>query len=142
MRLIATVLFASLVACGGAKPQPATPPPTTGTPTPDPGTTTTPPPPTTGDPAADGKALMDKYGCIACHSVDGTPKVGPTLKGYIGAKLTQEDGTEVVGSEERLRGSFDKTQPLKGFPPTMPVYAANIPEADRAALVAYVKSLK
>jgi len=140
MRLIATVLFASLVACGGAKPQPTTPPTTTATP--DPGTPPTTPPPATGDPAADGKALMDKYGCIACHSVDGSQKVGPTLKGYFGAKLTQEDGTEVVGSEERMRGSLDKTQPLKGFPPTMPAYGPNIGEADRAALVAYVKSLK
>ena len=139
MRLIATVLFASLVACGGAKPQPATPPPVTTTPTPDATTTTTPPP--TADLAADGKALMDKLGCIACHSVDGSPKIGPTLKGYFGAKLVLEDGAAVVGSEERLRGSLDKPQPLKGFPPTMPAYADNVPEADRAALAAYVKSL-
>lgn len=137
MRLIAPLLFASLVACGGAKPQPTTPAVTT-TPAPDP--TTAPAP--AGDLAATGKVLMDKLGCIACHSVDGSPKVGPTLKGYFGATLTQEDGTEAVGSEERLRGSLDKTQPLKGFPPTMPIYAANISEADRAALVAYVKTLR
>lgn len=138
--MIAPVLLAALLACGGSKPQPATPAPivaSAATPTPAP----TPGPAPSGELVAQGKALIDKLGCSACHSVDGSPKIGPTLKGYFGAKLAQEDGAAVVGSEERLRSSLDKPQPLKGFPPTMPVYADNVPEADRAALVAYVKSL-
>ena len=137
--MIAPVLLAALIACGGAKPQPATPTPDVVAPAPTP--TPTPGPVPAGDLVAQGKALMDKLGCIACHSIDGSAKIGPTLKGYFGAKLVLEDGAAVVGSEERLRGSLDKPQPLKGFPPTMPAYADNVPEADRAALAAYVKSL-
>lgn len=139
MRLIATLLFATLAACGGAKPQPAAPPPpAVAAPTPPPPPA---PPPPTVDLAAHGREVMDKLGCLSCHSIDGTPRVGPTLKGYFGAKLVQEDGTPVVGSEARLRGSLDRTQPLKGYPPTMPLYSTNVDEADRAALVAYVKTL-
>ena len=134
--MTARVLLTLLIACGGSKPQPA-PGPTVVAPVPEPAPASAP----AVDLVGQGKELMNKLGCIACHSIDGTSKVGPTLKGYFGAKLTTEDGTPVVGDEARFRASFDKPQPLKGYPPSMPAYADNATEAQRAALVAYVKTL-
>ena len=39
--------------------------------------------------AADvGKALLQKHGCLGCHSLDGTPSVGPTFQGIGGRQVT------------------------------------------------------
>lgn len=35
-----------------------------------------------------GMDLLQKYGCLACHSLDGTKKVGPTFKGLWGRRVT------------------------------------------------------
>ena len=38
--------------------------------------------------AADaGKALLQKHGCLGCHSLDGTPMVGPTFQGIGGRQV-------------------------------------------------------
>jgi cytochrome c oxidase subunit 2 len=31
-----------------------------------------------------GAQLFQEKGCMACHSIDGTTRVGPTLKGFFG----------------------------------------------------------
>ncbi len=34
------------------------------------------------------KELLTRYGCTGCHSLDGSPGVGPTFKGLFGRKVT------------------------------------------------------
>src|SRR5512145_1991272 len=53
-----------------------------------------PPPP--GDPVARGKAVAETNGCTGCHSVDGSPLVGPSFKGMWGKTEPLESGKQVV----------------------------------------------
>ena len=91
--------------------------------------------------AAEGEQLFQYKGCVSCHSVDGTPRVGPPLNGYLGRELSLADGTRVVGSEARLRASLDKPEPLKDYPVAMPVYGDQLDARTRQAITAYVASL-
>ena len=92
-----------------------------------------------------GLALMRTKGCLACHSVDGKPMVGPTLKGHYGQKVEiVADGkvrSETV-DEGHLRAAILKPREeiLKGYPPAMPV----IPLAPKelATVISYLKKLK
>ena len=40
--------------------------------------------------AAEGAQIFQRFGCVACHSVDGTQagKTGPTLKGVYGSRIS------------------------------------------------------
>jgi cytochrome c oxidase subunit II len=96
--------------------------------------------------AAPGLALLEKYGCLGCHSVDGSKKVGPTFKGLYGSKVKVTRGgkmSEVTADEPYLRESIlaPTAAVVEGFPPIMPV-TADLPEADLKALVEYLEHLK
>lgn len=64
--------------------------------------------PVDGDPEV-GKKLFFERGCAGCHSLDGTPKQGPTLMGLVGktrAVMTAEKPREIVADEEYIRRSI------------------------------------
>jgi cytochrome c oxidase subunit 2 len=95
---------------------------------------------TVQDLIARGGALAQSKGCVACHSVDGSPSVGPTWKGLFGKTETMVDGSTALVDEAYVR-AFVKNpmaRAVKGFPQVMPP----IPLADEEmdALVAYIKS--
>jgi cytochrome c oxidase subunit 2 len=54
------------------------------------------------DPVARGERLASENGCIACHSLDGTPGVGPTWQGLAGSTVQLADGTTVQADEAYL----------------------------------------
>jgi cytochrome c oxidase subunit 2 len=73
-----------------------------------------------------GTQLLQEKGCLACHSIDGTPRVGPTLKGLFGKTVTvMTNGKErnIVADEAYLRKSIlePNADVVKGFPPIMPL---------------------
>jgi cytochrome c oxidase subunit 2 len=103
---------------------------------------------TSGKTAAgpDGTKLFTEKGCFACHSVDGSPKVGPTLKGVFGhrvAVLTGGKEREVAADEAYLRKSLidPGADIVKGFPPIMPPQKGVLSDAEIDALVEYLKTL-
>ena len=75
--------------------------------------------------AKHGLEILEKYGCLACHSLDGTQKVGPTFKGIWGRQVTvvtnNVERTETV-DENYLRRSVREPNAdvVKGFPAIMP----------------------
>lgn len=99
---------------------------------------------TTGSLADQGKALFESKGCVACHSVDGTAKVGPTLKGLFGHKVELADGSTATADENYIRESIEKpnAKMVKGFQPVMPTFQGLLQETEMNALIAYIKSLK
>ncbi|MCX7660952.1 MULTISPECIES: cytochrome c oxidase subunit II [Caldimonas] len=103
--------------------------------------TQTPPSAAEGDPVALGRALAQSKGCVACHSSDGSPSVGPTWKGLYGKLETLEDGRRVRVDEQFLRDFIrdPKAMSIQGFPPVMP--RIELSEAELDALVAHIKSL-
>jgi len=92
-----------------------------------------------------GKMLYEKKGCNACHTVDGTARVGPTWKQPDwGKQITMSDGKTVTMDENYVRESIlsplAKARP--GFPPSMPSFEGQLKEKEIQGLIAYIKSLK
>lgn len=88
-----------------------------------------------------GRKVFLQRGCVACHSVDGTRKVGPTVKGLYGHDVPLADGTTAKADDEYIRESLVKpgAKVVAGFPNVMP--PSVLPEADLKALIAYLESL-
>ncbi len=94
-----------------------------------------------GAQVAQGQALAQSKGCVACHTVDGRPGVGPTWKSLYGKMQTLADGSTALVDEAYLGRSIREpmAQVVKGFPPIMP--PAALSDEELAALVAYIQSL-
>ena len=94
-----------------------------------------------------GTQLFQERGCKACHTIDGTPGLGPTLKGLFGKTVTVlTDGKErkLVADEAYLRKSIlePNVDIVKGFPPIMPSLKGLLTDQEIDALVSYLKGLK
>jgi cytochrome c oxidase subunit II len=99
----------------------------------------------TNKPGRAGEELVQVKGCVACHSLDGTPKIGPTLKGVFNKKETIiKDGREqqVTVDEEFIRRKLPRpeTDRIKGYPPIMPPQQVTGKESEE--IIEYLKTLK
>lgn len=88
-----------------------------------------------------GKQVFARKGCAACHSVDGTRRLGPTVRGIWNREEKLADGTTVRVDEEYLRESLVKpgAKLVAGFPNVMP--PVPLEERDLKAIVAYLEAL-
>src|SRR5262249_52973593 len=100
-----------------------------------------------GGAVAQGKALYASKGCEACHSIDGTPRTGPTWKGLAGSSVKLTDGRTVTAGKPYLLTSIEDPdkQVVAGF--QSGVMSSTIPKGsisagDAAKLVAYIDSLR
>ena len=89
---------------------------------------------------------MNQKGCLACHSTDGSKRIGPSWKGLYGSRVTVlTDGKErtVTADASYLVRSIEqpKADIVKGFPPVMPPFA-DLTKSQLDAIVAYLKELK
>lgn len=93
-----------------------------------------------------GRELLEKNGCLGCHSLDGAQKVGPTFKGIWGRSVTV-----VTGGAERTT-TVDETylkrairEPgadlVTGYPPVMPPYPS-LSDREVEEIVDFLKELK
>ena len=91
-----------------------------------------------------GKQLFTQRGCNACHSIDGSPLVGPSFKGVFGRKQTLQDGQEITVDENYTRESLSEPQAkiVKGFQPVMPSFKGMLSDEEISAIIAYLKTLK
>jgi len=92
-----------------------------------------------------GPQLFLERGCKACHSIDGSPLVGPTLKGIFGKNVVVVAGGKeqtAVTDETYLRRSIlePNAEIVEGYPPIMPVQ--QFTEEETKELVDYIKQLK
>jgi cytochrome c oxidase subunit 2 len=102
---------------------------------------------TTAAAPEEGSRLIQVKGCIACHTTDGTPKIGPTLKGVFGKKETvTHDGREreIVVDEAFIRQTLlhPEIDRVKGFPPIMPSQQGQLNDKEIEEIIEYIKSLK
>lgn len=79
--------------------------------------------------------------CLFCHSIDGTPLVGPTWLNLYGSTRTLNDGSTVVADDAHIIESIlePNAKVAEGFTGGMAAY--NFTEEELAAIVAYIKSL-
>lgn len=89
-----------------------------------------------------GKQVYEKQGCAVCHSVNGTPMIGPTWKGLFGKAERLVDGSTVTADENYLRESI--TDPaakvVEGYPPSMPL--TKLSDRQITGVIEYIKTLK
>lgn len=94
----------------------------------------------------DGTKLAEEKGCLGCHSLDGSPSVGPTFKGLYGSQVkVLKDGKPltVTADEAYLKESILRPAAaiVEGFPPIMPA-DSGMSDADVHALVELIEGVK
>lgn len=103
-------------------------------------------------PEARGEYWYTEFGCNGCHSIDGTPSVGPTWLGLYGREETMTDGTVIVVDDDYLFESiWDPNKfivegfPANNMPDNFEEQFSNIgfetAEIITNDLIAYIKTL-
>ncbi|HEY3500295.1 MAG TPA: cytochrome c oxidase subunit II [Polyangiaceae bacterium] len=89
-----------------------------------------------------GKLVYEKQGCAVCHSIDGTPRIGPTWKGLFGKQESFVDGSSLTADENYLRESItDPTaKVVVNYPPSMPL--TKLSDRQITGVIEYIKTLK
>jgi cytochrome c2 len=101
--------------------------------------------------ADEGARLYQMFGCMACHSIDGSTvgKVGPSWKGLFGSERDIAKGIKgrVKADAEYLKESIlnPSARVVKGFEKFdtgMPIYAGILNESQIQSLILYIQTLK
>ena len=92
-----------------------------------------------------GLTVLESRGCLGCHSMDGSKKIGPTFKGLYGSQVTVVTrGKErtVTSDEEYLRRSILEpgADIVRGYQNIMPALPVTKEELD--AIIEYLETLK
>jgi cytochrome c oxidase subunit 2 len=94
-----------------------------------------------------GLKLIQANGCVACHSIDGTPLVGPSFKGLLNSTksvITDGKKREIIADEDYIKESIynPSKDVVENFPKVMISYKASINEEQLKAIIAYLKSIE
>ena len=90
--------------------------------------------------AEQGRSLAQTKGCVACHTVDGSPGVGPTWKGLFGKTETMVDGSTALVDDAYVKAFIRNPQAraVKGYAQIMP--KIDLTDDELAALTSYIRS--
>jgi cytochrome c oxidase subunit 2 len=91
-----------------------------------------------------GREILDVKGCIGCHSLDGSKKIGPTFKDLYGRKsvvVTSGEEREIETDEDYIRRSIlvPKSDVVKGYPMVMPSYEGLLSEEEFSEIIDFLK---
>lgn len=88
----------------------------------------------------DGERLFKNFGCAGCHA---DSNQGPSLVGIYGTEEALENGDTVTVDEDYLRESIldPEAKIVKGYPPSMPNFDAQLDDEEVDALIEYIRSL-
>ncbi|HMY16080.1 MAG TPA: cytochrome c oxidase subunit II [Polyangium sp.] len=91
-----------------------------------------------------GELAAAQFGCLRCHSLDGSPHLGPTWAGFYGSTVPLAKGGSVIADEAYITESMmDPAAKLHaGFTAIMPSYQGLMKPAETAAIVELIKSLR
>lgn len=97
---------------------------------------------------AEGHKLVEVNGCLACHSLDGTKKIGPTWKGLYGSEvvlITNGSKRTITADRDYLKRSIldPRADVVEGYQPSMPTnYRTQIGERNLEIILDYLQSLE
>jgi cytochrome c oxidase subunit 2 len=97
------------------------------------------------DPVVRGEKWYTEYGCLACHSVDGAERAGPTWLGVYGSQETLTDGTTVTVDDEYIYESIIDPQAkiVEGYENVvMPPTGETMSEEQIQDVIEFIKSLE
>jgi cytochrome c oxidase subunit 2 len=91
-----------------------------------------------------GTKMYNQQGCATCHSLDGTPKTGPSFKGIFGKTESLSDGSTVTIDENYIRESILEPQAkiVQGFTPAMPTFKGKLSDKKIAGIIEFIKAQK
>ena len=97
----------------------------------------------TMSPVDAGRKLYEVQGCGQCHSVDGTPGVGPTFQGLFGRTERMASGVTITADENYIRESIlePQAQIVAGYEGVMPTYQGRLNNEEISAIITYIKSI-
>lgn len=101
-------------------------------------------PTASSNPHAGALAMMQPKGCMGCHSTDGTPMTGPTLKGLYGRReevLKNGVAEWITMNEENIALAIQSPSQhvVRGFPPMPDV---RVDPSELKVMVEYIKTLQ
>ena len=97
------------------------------------------------DPVVRGQVLAQQFGCLACHSIDGSELVGPTWMGVFGSTEMLDDGSSILVDQNYLFKSIRNPgiQIVDGYQNLMPEsIAAGMTDEQIEDVIAFIESLK
>jgi cytochrome c oxidase subunit 2 len=97
------------------------------------------------DPIVRGEQIAQQFGCVACHSTDGTVIVGPSWLGIFGSMEELSDGTSVLVDHDYIVESIRDpgAKITAGFQNLMPPnIGADMTDEQIEDLVAFIESLE
>ncbi len=91
-----------------------------------------------------GERVAAEHGCLRCHTLDGTPHLGPSWAGLYRSEIPLEDGRRVTADDAYLtRSMMEPMEEVRaGFQPIMPSYLGVLSASETGALVAFIHSLE
>jgi cytochrome c oxidase subunit 2 len=99
-------------------------------------------------PGALGKRLIEQFGCLACHSLDGTKLVGPSFKGVYGHEqpvVTNGKTRNVVADDEYIIRSILEPDAdiVEGFTKgQMTSYKGQLSDDDIRQIIEFLKTVQ
>jgi cytochrome c oxidase subunit 2 len=91
-----------------------------------------------------GRSAASTYGCLRCHSIDGSPHIGPTWLGLYDSVVPLANAATIKADVGYLTESMMDPQAKihQGYSSVMPSYIGYLKPAEVGALVEYIKSLR
>jgi len=99
----------------------------------------------TDDPVARGQKWVKQFGCLSCHSYDGSENIGPTFKGLYGKQENFADGTTVQVDDAYLMEAIRNPGKniVSGFNDIMPPdVAVDFTDEQIQDIIEYIATLK
>jgi cytochrome c oxidase subunit 2 len=94
-------------------------------------------------PAEAGEMLVQRSGCVQCHSLDGSGGIGPSFVDLYGHEFQVQSGETLVADENYIRKSI--LEPMAdivlGYEPVMPTYAGKLKDKEIGYIISYLKSI-
>jgi len=91
-----------------------------------------------------GQILVQRNGCLVCHSTDGTPGTAPSFHGLLARTRDLLDGTTAVQADSvYVRQSIldPASQVVQGFQPVMPSFQGKLNDDEIAAIRMWIDTL-
>jgi cytochrome c oxidase subunit 2 len=101
--------------------------------------------PVSDDPVVRGEVYAQQFGCLACHSSDGSELAGPTWLGIFGSEEPLGDGTSVIVDRAYIIKSIREpgTQIVDGYQNIMPAgIGASLTDEQIEDVIAFIESLQ
>lgn len=96
------------------------------------------------DPIEQGRSLSEEYGCLSCHSLDGSEGIGPTWLDLFDSERTLADGTRVTADEDYLKESIIDPQAkiVQGYEDvSMPPSGEKMTEEEIQAIITFIRTI-